>query len=171
MIILPHQAAELFIVPQIRRTLSAVDAQQADTPRTRSARLSRGLSHTQFFISSRVGVRCLSGRLATRTDIGLQALSLLYITNGIRYKLIAHLLAARSLPPSINASSSCQACSAQSRTAKSHHHPASLPHSHFYGLPTYLLVQNTPSLADGAVAGSLMIPAPVAKFSTFCHPS
>jgi hypothetical protein len=49
MIILPHQAPRVFIVPQIRRTLS----------------------HTQLFISSRVAVRCLSGRLATRTNSGL----------------------------------------------------------------------------------------------------
>ena len=74
MIILPHQAPRLFIVPQIRRTLSAVDADQAYTPRTRSARPNRGLSHTQFFTSSHVGVRWVlrfSGRLATRTNSGL----------------------------------------------------------------------------------------------------
>ena len=71
MIIFPHQAPRVFIVPQIRRTLIAVDAHQAPTPRTRSERPSRGLSHTQFFIFSHMGVRCLSGRLATRANSGL----------------------------------------------------------------------------------------------------
>ena len=39
-----------------------------------------------------------------------------------------------------------------------------------YGLPTYLFVQSTPSLFEGAWA-SLTIPAPVAKLMTFCHPA
>src|SRR6516162_606115 len=39
-----------------------------------------------------------------------------------------------------------------------------------YGLPTYLFVQSTPSLFDGAWA-SLTMPAPVEKLMTFCHPA
>ena len=39
-----------------------------------------------------------------------------------------------------------------------------------HGLPTYLLVQSTPSLFEGAWA-SLTMPAPVAKLMTFCHPA
>src|SRR6266550_519001 len=39
-----------------------------------------------------------------------------------------------------------------------------------YGFPTYLFVQRTPSFADGVFDGSLMIPAPLAKLMTFCHP-
>jgi hypothetical protein len=107
LIILPHQAPRFFIVPQIRRTLSAVDAHQAYTPRTRSARPSRGLSHMQFFISSRVGVRYLSGRLATRTNSGLQAFSLLYITNAIRYGPITHLARSQELAAVMIADDQC----------------------------------------------------------------
>ena len=95
----PDQAPRLFIVRQIRRTLSAVDADQACTPRTRSVRPSRGLSHTQFFTFSHVErrlVRRLSGKLA-RTNSGLQAFSLLYITNSIPYKFIAHLACSQEL--------------------------------------------------------------------------
>ena len=40
-----------------------------------------------------------------------------------------------------------------------------------YGLPTYLFVQSTPSFADGALARSLTMPAPMEKSSTFCQPS
>ena len=40
-----------------------------------------------------------------------------------------------------------------------------------YGLPTYLFVQSTPSLFDGAWARSLTMPAPVAKLMTFCQPA
>src|SRR4029079_17601656 len=40
-----------------------------------------------------------------------------------------------------------------------------------YGLPAYLLVQSTPSFADGALVRSLTIPGPIEKSSTFCQPS
>ena len=35
----------------------------------------------------------------------------------------------------------------------------------------YLLVHSTPSFADGALARSLMMPAPTEKSKTFCQPS
>lgn len=41
-----------------------------------------------------------------------------------------------------------------------------------YGaLPTYLLVQRTPSSGEGALAGSLTMPAPMEKLITFFHPA
>src|SRR5262245_22523719 len=45
------------------------------------------------------------------------------------------------------------------------------PDSPYGAWPTYLFVQSTPSWADGALEGSLSIPAPAAKLRTFCHPS
>jgi hypothetical protein len=43
------------------------------------------------------------------------------------------------------------------------------PNSDYF--PAYLLVQSTPSFADGALARSLTMPAPVEKSTTFCQPS
>ena len=40
-----------------------------------------------------------------------------------------------------------------------------------YGFPEYLFVHSTPSLAGGALARSLTMPAPIEKSKTFCQPS